>query len=70
MSDIALYDTLRKIPDVSAAEAKEAVADIANTRDIATKADIAEIKVELKYMRWVLGLLFIMNVAILVKLFF
>ena len=42
MSEIALYDTLRKIPDVSAAEAKEAVADIANAKEVATKADIKD----------------------------
>ena len=40
MTDIALYDTLRKIPDVSDAEAKEAVADIANSKEVVTKADL------------------------------
>ena len=57
MSEIALYDTLRKIPEVSDEEAKQAVADIANSRevatkadikDMATKADIAELKAETK----------------------
>ena len=56
MSDIALYDTLRKIPDVTDAEAKEAVADIASLKDIATKADIVELKTELKYLRWLIVL--------------
>ena len=42
MSEIALYDTLRKIPEVSDAEAKEAVADIANSREVATKTDIKD----------------------------
>ena len=32
------------------------------------KAEIAKVKIELKYMRWVLGLIFVMNVAILIKL--
>ena len=41
MSEIALYDTLRKIPEVSDEEAKQAVADIANSREVATKADIS-----------------------------
>ena len=77
MSEIALYDTLRKIDGVSDAEAKEAVADVASTKEVATKADIAEVKgeirelkAELKATQWMLGLLFVMNVAILIKLFF
>ena len=40
MSDIALYNALRKIPDVSDYEAKEAVADIASSKETATKADV------------------------------
>ena len=55
MSGIALYNTLRKIPEVSEAEAKEAVADVASSKEVATKADvvkvdktIAELKGELK----------------------
>ncbi len=43
MTYIALYNTLRKIPNVSDAEAKEAVADIANSKEVATKADIARV---------------------------
>ena len=46
------------------------IADFASSKDLATKADIARLEVELKYMRWVLGLLFVKNVAILIKLFF
>ena len=48
MTDIALYNTLRKIPEVSDDEAKEAVADIASSRGVATKADIIELKAETK----------------------
>ena len=44
MTYIALYNTLRKIPDVSDAEAKEAVADIANSKEVATKADLANLE--------------------------
>ena len=40
MSEIALYNALRKIPELSDDEAKEAVADVAGSRDMATKADI------------------------------
>ena len=89
MSEIALYNTLRKIPEVSDAEAKEAVAGIANSRDVATKADIAELKAETKAdiaelkaetkaditelkadnraMKWMLGSLLVINVAIIVS---
>ena len=40
MSDIALYNILRKIDGVSDDEAKEAVADVANSKEVATKADL------------------------------
>ena len=46
MSEIALYNTLRKIPEVSDAEAKEAVADVASSKNVVTKIDIAELKAE------------------------
>ena len=62
MSEIALYDTLRKIEGVSAAEAKEAVDDIANARDVATKADIKDMATKADVERmgrimvmWVVG---------------
>ena len=56
MSGIALYNTLRKIPEVSDAEAKEAVAAVASSKDVATKMDITELKAEIarleKRMTW------------------
>ena len=42
MTDIALYNILRKVEGVTDAEAKEAVNDIANSKDMATKADIKD----------------------------
>ena len=48
MSEIALYNTLRKIPEVSDEEAKEAVAGVASSKDVATKTDIIELKAETK----------------------
>ncbi len=80
MSEIALYDVLTKL-GAEPNEAKEAVTNIADAKDVATKADliaeieklkgsIVKIETELKYMRWVLGLIFVMNLAILMKLFF
>ena len=47
MSEIALHNTLRKIPEVSEAEAKEAVADIASSKEVATKADLANLETRL-----------------------
>ena len=44
MFEIALYNTLRKIDGVTEAEAKEAVAEVASSKDVATKTDIAELK--------------------------
>ena len=77
MTSIALYEALKKISDLSDSEAKEAFTDIASSKDVATKTDIvrvesiiAEMKTGFKYMRWILGLIFIMNAAILIKLFF
>ena len=80
MSEVALYDVLTKL-GAEPNEAKEAVTNIADAKDVANKADliaeieklkgsIVKIETELKYMRWVLGLIFVMNLAILMKLFF
>ena len=60
MSEIALYKILRQIPDVSDDEVERAVADVANTKDVATKADIAELKTEMyrlnnRTIMWMVG---------------
>ena len=47
MTGIALYNILRKIPDVSDAEAKEAVAEVASSREMATKVDLANLETRL-----------------------
>ena len=74
MSEIALYDLLRRIPEVSNDEAKAAVADVASAsqvatksdiKDMATKSDIREIKTELKYMQWFIAFGFSITIAIL-----
>ena len=76
MSEIALYDLLRRIPEVSNDEAKAAVADVASAKEVATKSDIrelkTELKTELKYIRWFLGSMFALQltiVGVLVALF-
>ena len=70
MSDIALYNALRKIPEISDAEAKEAVADVASSKevatksdikDMATKSDIVELKAEIysinnRTIMWMIGI--------------
>ena len=61
MSEIALYNTLTKL-GVEPDKAERAVADVVSSKEMATKADIvtlksefkaeiAKIKIELKYMR-------------------
>ena len=44
MSEITLYNTLRKIDGVTEAEAKEAVTEITSSKNVATKTDIAALK--------------------------
>ena len=46
MSEIALYDALTKL-GLDPKEAREAVADVASSKNVATKADIAEVKTEI-----------------------
>ena len=42
MSEIALYNLLRRIPDVSDEEAKAAVAYVTSAKGVATKSDIKD----------------------------
>ena len=37
MSDIALYNLLKRIPDATNDEVEKAIADVANTKEVATK---------------------------------
>ena len=60
MSEISLYNALRKIPELSDDEAKEAVADVASSKDVVTKADLANLEVRLTdkmtvQTRWLYG---------------
>ena len=47
MSEIALYNALTKL-GLNHDEAKEAVADVVSSKDVATKTDIIELKAETK----------------------
>ena len=62
MSEIALYNALTKL-GLKADEAKEAVADVTSSKEVATKTDIVrlegflkerltKVETELKYLRW------------------
>ena len=75
MSDIALYNTLRKIPEVSEAEAKEAIADIASLKDVTTKSDlvriekiIAELETRLTRQMYAVAGIVIAAVSVIVKI--
>ena len=47
MSNIALYNALRKIPKLSDEEVGEAVADVVSMKDVATKADLANLEINI-----------------------
>ena len=44
MSEIALYNILKKIDGTTDEEIEKAVSDVVRAKDVATKLDIAEIK--------------------------
>ena len=48
MSTIALYQLLRRIPDVTEDEAQAAADSIAHVDEVATKTDLLKLKTELK----------------------
>ena len=67
MSEIALYNMLRRIPDATDEEAKAAVDDVmkeAVTKDY-LDAKIEKVETELKYIRWFMALGFSLTIAIL-----
>ena len=43
MSEIALYNLLKRIPNATDDEVEKAVTDVASTKDVATKADVARV---------------------------
>ncbi len=72
MTDIALYNILRKVDGVTDAEAKEAVANIADSKEVATKADLetelANLEVRLVKQMYAVGGIVIASVGIIVAL--
>ena len=70
MSEIALYDVLTKL-GLDPKEAREAVADVASSRDVATKADLkaglAELETRLvKQMYTAVGII-LAGVGLMIK---
>ena len=59
MSEIDLYNLLKRIPEVTNAEAKEAVANVVSSKDVVTKADlkaaIAELETRITWKLIVFG---------------
>ena len=70
MSEIALYNVLTKM-GATPEEAKEAIADIASSKDTVTKADlraaIAELKAEMLKQQLVVAVLIIAAVGLMIK---
>ena len=55
---------LRKIPDATDDEAKEAIADIASSKEAATKADLVELEIRLiKQIYAVAGIIIVVVIA-------
>ncbi len=70
MSEIALYNALTKL-GLDHEAAKEAVADVASSKEVATKSDIAEVKTDIaeletrlvKQIYAVTGIIIVVNIA-------
>ena len=76
MTYIALYNALRKIPELSDAEAKEAVANIAASKEVVTKVDLAELETRLmgemyrlnnRTILWIIGVGVAILLAVLLR---
>ena len=76
MTGIALYNALRKIPELSDAAAKEAVANIAASKEVATKVDLAELETRLmgevyrlnnRTILWIIGVGVAILLAVLLR---
>ena len=72
MTDIALYNILRKVDGVTDAGAKEAVTNLADSKDVTTKADLetglANLEVRLVKQMYAVGGMVIAAVGIIVAL--
>ena len=62
-----VYEAIKKIPGMTADEAHEVVSKLSKTDDVATKADLAELKAELLKQQVVVALLVIAAVGLMIK---
>ena len=72
MSEIALYNILKKIDGTTDDEIEKAVSDVARAKDVATKADLLELKGEIEKslhykVMWLCGFI-VANSAVIVAL--
>ena len=76
MSDIALYNLLKRIPNSTDEEIEKAVTDVTNSRKVVTKTDLAGLKSELlekiadakqSMILWVAGIGIVILLAVLLK---
>ena len=66
MSEIALYNVLTKLgatPD----EAEKAVSDVASSKEVATKTDLAELETKLTKQMYVVAGIIIAAVGLMIK---
>ena len=67
MSEIALYNLLKRIPDATDNEVEKAVDDVASSKDIATKADIVELEIKLTKQMYAIAGIIIAAVGLMIK---
>ena len=67
MSEIALYNLLKRIDGATDDEIEKAVADVAISKDVATKADWVELKLDILKQQIVVAILIIGAVGLMIK---
>ena len=67
MSEIALYEALKLIPNITDEQAKAAVADLAKKEEVATKSDIKDLELRLTNRMYGAAGVIIAAVALIVK---
>ena len=70
MSEIALYNLLKRIPDATDDEIEKAVEDVASNKEMATKSDIAELKTEMHSLNrstimWICGFIVVYSMLVI-----
>ena len=68
MSEIALYNLLKRIPEATDYEVEKAVSDVASSKDVATKSDLAELETRLVKQMYAVAGIVIAAVGLIVTL--